>query len=248
MTSTTSYADYEAARCVHDAMLTGGWAGPLVSEEESLREIMLKFTYTGSGGIIPLDFDHDPFSIHVGSSPCVVALRAIERPSRSGVPEGPLGFSNAQRLSVIEQLQELQAALSLNKSQLAQILRVSRPALYDWLRGGEPNTANTERLHTLLRCLARARVSSARPLNARFVRQPPDLEGPSLLDLLVEPRIDEDRVANAIEHVQVLGDAATRRRTAREDRLRDLGFEDPGREQRREQLATNLALRDWPNR
>ena len=143
---------------------------------------------------------------------------------------------------------ELQAALSLNKSQLAQVLRVSRSALYDWLRGREPNTSNSERVHTLLRCLARAGVSSARPLNARFVRQSPDLEGPSLLGLLAEPRIDEDRVAYAIEQVQVLGDAANRRRIAREDRLRALGFEDPGREQRREQLATSMTLRDLPNR
>ena len=248
MNLTTSYADYEAARRAHDAMLTDGCAGRLVSEQESLREIMLKFAYTGSGGIIPFDLDHDPFSFQVGSSPRIVALRAIERPSRSGVLEDPLSFPNVLKLSVVEQLQELQAALSLNKSRLAQVLRVSRPALYDWLRGREPNTSNTERVHTLLRCLARARVSSARPLNARFVRQPPDLEGPSLLDLLVEPRLDEDRVVNAIEQARVLGDTATRSRTAREDRLRDLGFEDPGREQRREQLATNMALRDRPNR
>ena len=44
-----------------------------------------------------------------------------------------------------------------------------------------------------------------------------------------------------------VADTATRRRAAREERLRNLGFEDPGREQRREQLARNMALREWPN-
>ena len=47
---------------------------------------------------------------------------------------------------------------------------------------------------------------------------------------------------------RAVADTATRRRAAREERLRKLGFEDPGPEQRREQLARNMALREWPNR
>ena len=243
MTPTTSYSDFEAARRAH-TMLTGE-SSTMAAEQENLREIMLTITYAGSGGIITLDYE--PFAFHIGSSSCAVALRAIERTSKPGVPEDPLGFLDILELSVVEQMQELQAALSLNKSQLARILRVSRPALYDWLRGREPNTANTERAHTFLRCLARTRASSASPLNARFVRQRTDLDGTVLLDLLCEERIDEQRVVTAIEQTWALGDAAIRRRATREERLRNLGFEDPGREQRREQLATNMALRDWPS-
>lgn len=33
---------------------------------------------------------------------------------------------------------------------------------------------------------------------------------------------------------------------AREDRLRALGFEDPTNDERRERLARNMALKDWP--
>ena len=245
MTPTTSYADYEAARRTH-AMLTDE-SGTTASVQENLREVMRQLAYSGSGGVIAFDADFDPFAFHIGSSPWVVAFRVIGRTSEAGVPGDPLGFRDVLKLSVVEQMQELQAALSLNKSQLARILRVSRPALYDWLRGKEPNTANANRVHTLLRCLAQSRVSSANPLNARFVRQPADLDGPSLLDLLSEEQIDVYGVVAAIEQAQALGDAATRRRAAREERLRNLGFEDPGREQRREQLARNMALRDWPN-
>ena len=246
MTLTTSNADYEAARRAH-AMLTGE-SSTLASTQENLWEIMAKLAYSGSGGIIARDFDCDPFSTHIGSSPCVVAFRAIERPSKAGVPEDPLGFREVLKLSVVEQMQELQAALSLNKSQIARVLRVSRPALYEWFRGKEPNPTNTGRLHTLLRCLVRARASGASPLNARFVRQSADLDGPALIDLLGEERIDEERVVHSIEQAQALGNAAIRRRATREERLRDLGFEVPEHGQRREQLARNLALRDWPNR
>ena len=245
MTPTTSYGDYEAARRAY-AMLRGESA-TLNSMQEHLREIMLRLAYSGSGGVIAFDSDYGPSSFHIGSSPSVVAVRPITPASETGGLHDSLGFRDVLQLSVVEQMQELQAALSLNKSQLARVLRVSRPALYDWLRGREPNIANTERLHALLRCLARARVSSAKPLNARFVRQSADLDEPTPLGLLCEERIDEDRVVGALEQAQVLGDAATRRRAAREERLRNLGFEDPGQEQRREQLAKNIALREWPN-
>ena len=39
---------------------------------------------------------------------------------------------------------------------------------------------------------------------------------------------------------------AESRRISREDRLRALGFEEPTAEQRKENLALNVALRDWP--
>ena len=249
MISTTSYggyADYEAAG--HTLAMLAGASGAVAAALPHLREIVPRFVYSGSGGIVSPDTDHDPCLFHIGSSPCVVAFRPIEPAAEAGVPDHPLGFRNVLELSVVEQMQELQAALSLNRSQLARILRVSRPALYDWLRGREPNAANTERVHTLLRCLARTRVSGANLLNARFVRQSADLDGPALIDLLAEERIDEDRLVNAIEQARALGDTASRRRANREERLRDLGFEDPGPEQRREQLARNMALRDWPNR
>ena len=83
--------------------------------------------------------------------------------------------------SFAERIQELQAALSLNKSQIARVLRVTRPTLYDWPQGREPNAANAERLRTLLRMLARARVSGANPLNARLVRRPVGIQDPSLV-------------------------------------------------------------------
>lgn len=36
------------------------------------------------------------------------------------------------------------------------------------------------------------------------------------------------------------------RRVAREERLRALGFEEPSDEERREQLARNVAMLNWP--
>ena len=64
-------------------------------------------------------------------------------------------------------------------------------------------------------------------------------------DLATNPRLLGEAVTGNA-HRDVSGTAA-RRRAAREERLRNLGSEDPGREQRREQLARNMALRQWPS-
>ncbi len=223
MTSTTTCADYEAARQAHAVLI--GESGYVSSD---LR-------YQWSVMIIPVT------PPRIGSSPLVYDRRSIKR-----MPEVLSGLVNIVVRPVAEQVQELLAALSVNKSQLAQILRVTRPTIYEWLRGNRPNAANTKRLSTLLRILERASVSSLAPLNARFVRQSAESGEPSLIDMLGEEQINENHLIQVVEQVRILGDEASRTRVSREDRLRRLGFEEPDQEQRREQLASNVALKDWP--
>lgn len=246
MTQTLTYEDYEAAKQA-SAMLAGEPTYARSMEQDPWLSLM-KPACSGSSGIVTLVVGYGPILPHVGSSSSIVDRRPAKRALKLVVPEVSADFRKVVAFSVVQQMQELLAALSLNKSQLAQILRVTRPTMYDWFQGKDPNAANTERLHALLRVLARASVSGASPLNARFVRQPTDLDTPSLIDLLGEEQLDEARVLHTIEQVRALGDSASLRRTTREDRLRALGFEDPSDEQRKEQLARNVALQDWPKR
>jgi transcriptional regulator with XRE-family HTH domain len=213
---------------------------------------------SGGTGVATLVADYGPTLPHIGSSSSVVDRRSARPPM--GTPVMPVTqvtptpsvVSNELRgviaLSVSEQMQELLAALSINKSQLAEILRVTRPTVYDWLQGREPNAANADRLHALLRALTRASVSAAAPLNARFVRRAMELDSPSIIELLTAEHLDEGRIAQALEQARSLGEEASTRRTSREDRLRGLGFEDPPDDERRERLARNAALQDWPGR
>ena len=201
---------------------------------------VLRRAWSGSAGIVSL-----VLLPRVGSSSSVVDRRPV---APTVTPQVTVRVRDVAALPIVGQMQELQAALSLNKSQLARILRVTRPTLYDWLDGREPNAANADRVNTLLRVLRRASVSSASPLNARFVARPVDIDAPSLIELLCEDSLHEDRLIRAIERSRELADSSTRRRTAREQRLRTLGFEELGVEQRRRQLATNVALRKWPER
>ena len=98
-----------------------------------------------------------------------------------GMDSRPIGA-----LPIAWQVRELQAPLSVNKSELARILRVSRPTVYDWLDGGEPNAGNRGRIWRLLRLVAEARVSAGNPLFPRFVRSALEPGDRSLLELLGE--------------------------------------------------------------
>ena len=214
---------------------TGDW--------QQLWSVLSTSQYQGTAGSINLSSDYGPLLPYVGSSSSIVDRRSLQNQPAVYVA---LSGDAVEARPVRERLAELQAALSLNKSQLARILQVTRPTIYEWYEGKEPNATNSQRIATLLRVLARAAVSGARPLNARFVRQPMGLTEPSLLDLLCQEPLDRERTACALERTRDLGAAANRMSETREDRLRALGFEELDRDQRKELLARNIALQDWP--
>jgi hypothetical protein len=149
-------------------------------------------------------------------------------------------------MSSSNQAREVMAALNLNKPQLADVLKVSLPTLYDWLDGNEPNAANSQRLSGLVQLLVNAGVTAADSISPRFVRESLNEGEPSLLELLKVDTVDEARVAGVLAEAKRLEDEAKRTRVAREGRLHELGFEEPTAKQRKENLALNVALREWP--
>ena len=173
-------------------------------------------------------------------------ITSSSRIDRRHVVQFVVNWSDASTLPVARQVRELQAALSLNKSELARILRVTRPTVYDWLDGGEPNADNVARIGQLLRLVSQGRVSSRNPLFPRFVRSPLDAGGAALLDLLGEETIGEPAVRDAIQRAKGLGDALDTRRRQREARLRAADFEESDDETRTRNLATNVGLMPWP--
>ena len=199
--------------------------------------------WDASGGFIPETPDTWNSQVAFLVFPRITSSPAIERRAvvRFDVPTHYMST-----LSVADQVRELQTVLSLNKSELARILRVSRPTIYDWLDDGQPNAENVSRIGTLLRLLRESRVSPAKPLLPRSIRSPLEPGGRPLLDALSEETIDEANLRSAIRRAKALGDAIDSRREEREASLRAAGFEEPDAEQRKANLATNVALMEWP--
>lgn len=214
--------------------------------------LLLLGLLAGSAGAVELVDGYGPLVPHFGTSLSVADFRPVARDADdAGAMQfadrtAPSALPSALTLPVPDQVREALAALSLSKAQLADVLGVSRPTLYEWLDGKEPNAANARRLTNLLHLLATAGVSSSRPLSPRLLRQPLRAGEPSLIDALGAQVIDEPLVSHRLREARALGVQIESRRAAREDRLRSLGFDDPSDQQRREQLARNVAMQDWP--
>ncbi len=228
------------------AMPTEWRPGYRVPAGHELWRLLLRPALTGSGCFISAE-TYASILPAFGSSSLVVDRRQTRptMPSRL-VTSARTEFPDYLAWPIEDKVRNLAAALSLNKSQLARILRVTRPTVYCWLQGQEPGAANTGRLHTLLRSLSLASVSGTMPLNARFVRQCSETGEPSLLELLSEEKPAWDRIVEALKAVRRLGDMAGQEQAALEERLRSSGFEEPDAARRREQLAKNMALKPWP--
>jgi transcriptional regulator with XRE-family HTH domain len=186
---------------------------------------------------------------HFGTSPSVEDLRPAV--TVAAVPRSTDQGSIYRQILVQSfghQAKEAMTALSLTKSQLAGVLRVSRPTVYAWLGGKEPSPGNADRLTAVLRLLARAGMSSEAPLNARFVRHAIHERSSSLIELLCAEELDEAKIEDMLREAGALGEEAESRRVSREDRLRSLGYQEQSPEQRREQLNQTVAMLDWPKR
>jgi len=118
----------------------------------------------------------------------------------SGEPPtlAPTWYEQALTGSFSEQVSLVQGALALNRSQMAEVLQISRPTLYAWLDGAQPHTPKVRRLHGLLRLISRAGLTSDHPLHPRFVRHPLSEHGPSLLERLAQDALPEEALLQSL--------------------------------------------------
>lgn len=200
--------------------------------------------------------DAYPYLPHVGTSPIYNYSRTVAtHPFQAAAPKEEIkkteetkkseektaiSYEQALTMSIADQAREVSAALSLNKSQLAEILGVSRPTLYSWLDGSNPNPGNSDRLLTILRIMLKTHVGSHHPLNARFVRNPLFEDSKSLIELLKTDSCNEEDITDVIEAAKALSDKVAKQAEEREERWRKLGYEEPSSEERKATLDRNI--------
>jgi len=144
-----------------------------------------------------------------------------------------------------EQANEVQVALSLNKSQLAEILLVSRPTVYSWFDGTTPQQENSDRLLKLLKLMFSAGINSTCLLNRRFVKQPVTDEGLSLIEILKEDDWNEAAVLKALSKAKELTSQLARQKKEKEIILKSLGYKELSADEKKDRLDTNLTLAEW---
>ncbi len=154
--------------------------------------------------------------------------------------------SQISTLPIADQIRHLQTALSVSKSELARILKVPHPTIYEWLDGRDPNDTNATRIRQLAGFLDRTGISAKHSLFPRLVRESDALGTPPILDLLSLEPFDETRVLEALKEAKAMGDLIDAERAEREAWLYDADFEEVSTEQRKKNLALNVALMSWP--
>ncbi len=102
-----------------------------------------------------------------------------------------LSSSVATVRSTAERLQTIGHVLSLSKSELAKVMRVARPSLYDWLNGkSEPRDENAQRLSIITGIVEKVTHGDSRHVFPLFVTEPIHHGEPSILECFQREVLD----------------------------------------------------------
>ena len=114
------------------------------------------------------------------------------------VVESPTTRAEAKQVSTIPQeVATIRHFLSLNVSNLATVLRVKRPTVYDWQRGdSKPHASNLKRLNDIYSLAEEWKKCSGIPLGSLL--SSPLSDGFSLLESLSRDDIDSVKLSSKI--------------------------------------------------
>lgn len=187
----------------------------------------------GIGGIVALNMAAIPV---LGTSPLVLDRRAMPRQ----VAPKPLSLSLRP---TPEQLQVISQVLGLSKSELARVMRITRPPLYDWLKGkSAPKDENARRLNTIAKLMDKIALEDGRPLFSLFVTEPLQESCPSLLDCLQQETLDPPLIEGLLETAWEMTKQRDQRLSAFEA---ELGTSASSSESRDARLDLNLTQLEW---
>ncbi len=192
-------------------------------------------------------FSYPSFSETIETGPNPSPRFSIQAPSlqdlqETRAPSAPTMYEQSLSLSFSEQAAQVQEILSLNRSQLAEVLRISRPTLYAWIDGAAPNTQKCHRLLSLLRLISKAGVALPFHLHSRFVRHPLTEDGASLLDLAKQDALPEEALLQTIIRAKEMTTQYLAQTRQREKQFRELGYEDVSHDEQKANLSLTHSL------
>ena len=139
-------------------------------------------------------------------------------------PAPTLRPGRKQVLTAQERIRVIKTAFSLTVSDLAAVLAVGRPAVYDWLNGGEPRRKNSDRIGQLYSFAQFWSSSVSRPMG-QLLRSTFE-DGHSVYELLIQDNLPLARIQGDLD---VLSKNASQRETmiskpSIAERIRSGGF------------------------
>ena len=135
-------------------------------------------------------------------------------------PKTNLAIGNP--ISAQEQLNNLRKHMGFNISELARIIQVKRPSIYEWLELKSPNPKNQERLDLIYSFYQYWKEKDVGKIGQYMYRKITQ-DGRSLMDLLEEDNIDETQVNETLDII-----AASLLKVAKENAARDVLLESKG--------------------
>lgn len=140
-------------------------------------------------------------------------------------------------LSAKEQLSQVKKVMGLNISEMAAILLVSRPTIYDWLESQEPNIRkkHIERLTSLTQVCNEWKKKNIGRLGS-YLHKQFNNENSSLFNLLTKESLDTKKVNDCLDNIAVILGTKKQKAKMQEKILQEHGFEPISNEDRDDRL------------
>ena len=142
------------------------------------------------------------------------------------------------------QVAYLLAHLLSNKSGLADILGISRTALYDWKAGKSVSPENSAHLGRITACVQQVAVRRSGKLYQRYVTERIDAKSQPIAELLKDKAFDQNRVIALLTKAWEMSEEREAKNRALDQRLADQGFSELTEEQRRANAEHNRFMLD----
>ena len=138
--------------------------------------------------------------------------------------------------SAKDQVSMIKIQLGLSVSDLANVLQVRRPTVYQWLSGSEPRRNNLARLNSLYKVALEWReLSNEKP--GTYIKASM-LDGRSLMDLLCEDEININQISALLYRIneRLSSEAPAKSRRSIAKRLSQKGYDQPSKDEQNENL------------
>jgi transcriptional regulator with XRE-family HTH domain len=147
--------------------------------------------------------------------------------------------------SIGVQTREALAALGITKSQMAEILGIQRPHLYEWIADKVERPDKGERLRDLLKVLDSVGISSRQPLRSHLLTEPLEPGAQPLVTLLKGKDLSAPTVSSALATAVRLNRSIDDEAAKRQARMRAAGHQAPNDDEAQATLEDTLTMMEW---